>query len=151
MRISPCTRRSVHVSPCNIIYIMTGRVCTHTCTQSESQMNRVHWTGKMQKGKREPAGLVYIIYTYFYNINCWRSRVPPECALNALLLSPNSLCALYDSDSRSKNKKSLFRRDEKAISIARRRRHYNIILSVYRRICGRCRYCIERRVGLRAR
>lgn len=62
LRESPCTRRSAHVSPSNIIYIMTGCVCTHTCTPSESQMNRVRRTGKMRKGNRDRVGpaCVYI-------------------------------------------------------------------------------------------
>jgi len=116
LKESPCTRRSVHVSPSNIIiYIMTGRVCTHTCTPSELQMNRVRWTGKMRKGNRDRAGLCSI-YTYSYGINCWRSLVQPENVLNALLLSLDSLryyWVLYKSDSRAKNKKAI--RDQRGV------------------------------------
>lgn len=104
LRESPCTRRSAHVSPSNIVYIMTGRVCTHTCTPSESQMKRVRRTGKMRKGNRDRVGPACVyIRTYFCWINCWRSRVIPVGVPNALLLSPDSLCVLYKSDYRKKN------------------------------------------------
>jgi len=100
LRESPCTRspRSVHVSPCNIIYIMSGRVwCTfvrihththtHTCTPFESQMNNLHRRREREKEEiaTKPVGLMCMHITKV-RINCWRSSwVPPECVLNALL------------------------------------------------------------------